>query len=94
MKTIILRDIQFIDRKAMNHAPLGLLHHAPHMALDLLPEAVREWCEQNGIHPDTESYKDMTTLCLRLRVYATVPDPLATYYMLRWGQPCTEEVYT
>lgn len=94
MKTILLRDLCFTDQKTINHINDKPFCLDSHTARSMLRGDVGDWCLKHGIEPAVESYKDMATWSLRVRVYAMVPDSLATYYLLRWGTPTREDIHT
>ena len=90
MRIIVLRDMQFNDATTSS-AAIRLQHED---CLSLLDNDVRSWIVQHGIRVCSNSHKDVVYSCFNVVLYAEVEDSLATYYMLRWGKPQTEKIYT
>jgi len=91
MQRIILRHILF-DRDASKYT--NTVSISTECARVLLPDDLATWCLQHSIQPQTISLYDPITQFLHFRIYALVQDSLATYYLLRWGQPREEQVHT
>lgn len=91
MKRILLRDLALNEGSAFRPDRVFM---DTHTARVFLKGDVGDWLLRHGIEPLTESFHDAAARCIRFRIYAHLPDSLATYYLLRWGKPDQERVYT
>jgi len=91
MQRITLRDILFTDDASKYKNSINL---SSDCARALLRSEIAEWCLQHDVELKTASDYDYSTQFLHFRIYARVKDSLATYYLLRWGQPEREQIHT
>ena len=72
---------------------LGDLAQDAQFVRQLLPQDKLEWLDAHHITPSVSVWSayDYSTCSVRFCIYAHVPDSLATYYLLRWGNAAPEE---
>jgi len=91
MQCIIFRHILFTENAGRYRNTVNI---SSNCARAMLRGEIAAWCLQHDVELKTASDYDYSTQFLHFRIYALVQDPLATYYLLRWGQPREEQVHT
>lgn len=94
MQLIVLRDICFTADGLLAAKYRNGIDLSSDCARAMLRDDLARWCLQNGVQLETASDYDYSTQWLRFRIYAYVEASLATYYLLRWGQPEREQIHT
>lgn len=92
MKRVILREIWFSDSLSGPYKGGFSMSHGD--CCSLIRRELRECVTANCVMLASESRRDPVNQCTVVYIFAKVPDSLATFYMLKYGAPEPELIYS